>query len=79
MQIVKVCYLKTEANAYAGRAYTYRTTLPLKAGDKVLAPTDKDPAQKALVIQVGLPESVIDPAWADRVKTITQYDTEVAK
>ena len=75
MDIVKVRFYRPAANAYGGMEYTYRTNLPLRVNDAVLVPTDKDPAQKAIVTQVGLPESVIDLAWASRVKTITEYDT----
>lgn len=75
MDIVRVRFYKPEIDAYAGRQYTYRTTLPLKENDRVLAPTANDPAQKAVVVAVGLPETVIDEQWADRVKTITRYDT----
>ena len=79
MQIVKVQYFKPHYDGYAGVAYSYRTDLPLKVGDKVIAPTAKDPNQRAIVVQVGLPESVIDPAWADRVQTITKYDREAVR
>lgn len=75
MQIVKVQYYKGEINGYMGREYTYRTDLPLKEGDRVIAPTAKDPVQRAIVTQVNLPESTIDPSWAERVRTITRYDT----
>lgn len=79
MDIVRVRFYRPAANAYGGREYTYRTTLPLRVNDAVLVPTDKDPRQKAIVTGTGLPESVIDPAWADRVKTITEYDTGEAQ
>ena len=74
MQIVKVQYFKGEINGYMGREYSYRTELPLKEGDKVIAPTAKDGNQRTIVTKAGLPESVIDPAWADRVRSITRMD-----
>ena len=76
MEIVTVQYWKEWLHGYSGRNYTYRTTLRLKVGDRVMAPTAKGEKQKAIVTQVGLPESVIDPSWADRVLTITEMDNE---
>lgn len=38
MMYVTVRYYKPQLSGYAGMAYTYRTSLPLKAGDKVIAP-----------------------------------------
>lgn len=75
--IVKAMYFKPNLNGYSGRAYTFRTDLPLKAGDKVLAPSGEGDLKKAIITEVDLPESAIDPAWADRVKRITKYDAEV--
>lgn len=74
MEIVTVQYWKEWLHGYSGRNYTYRTTLHLQVGDRVLAPTAKGDRQKAIVTQTGLPESVIDPSWADRVLTITEMD-----
>lgn len=71
--IVSVIYFDEKMNAYGGREYTYRTELPLALFQKVLAPTI-DGLKKALVVEVDLPESVIDPAWADRVKEIKEID-----
>lgn len=75
--IVKAMYYKPNLNGYGGRAYTFRTDLPLKAGDKVLAPGGEGDPKKAIITEVDLPEGVIDVRWADRVKYITQYDAEV--
>lgn len=71
--IVSVIYFDELAGGYAGRKYTYRTNLPLRPFQKVLAPTPKGD-KRALVIDVDMPESVIDPAWADRVKEIKEID-----
>lgn len=73
--ICKIMYFKENLGKYGGVAYTYRTELPLKIGDKVLAPT-KSGDKSAVVTEIDLPESVIDARWADAVKTIVAYDEE---
>lgn len=75
--IVKAMYYKPWQKAYGGQAYTFRTNLPLHPGDKVLVPGGEGTEKKAVITEVDLPESAIDPAWADRVKHITKYDAEV--
>ena len=45
---VKVMYLK-ENGYYSGGGYAYSTKLPLVQGDLVIAPTAKNPRQRALV------------------------------
>lgn len=75
--IVKAIYYKPWKKAYEGQAYTFRTNLPLHPGDRVLVPGSEADEKPAMITEVDLPESVIDPAWADRVKWITQMDTEV--
>lgn len=75
--IVKAMYYKPLQKGYSGRAYTFRTNLPLQTGDHVLVPGSEADEKPAMITEVNLPESVIDPAWADRVKWITQMDTEV--
>lgn len=71
--IVKVKYYNDEIGGYAGQEYTYRTNLSVQPFTKVIAPTYKGD-NKALITQVDLPESTIDPAWADRVQWIKEYD-----
>ena len=71
---VTVRYYRDEVSGYAGRLYTYRTELPLKPGDKVIAPTAKGD-NAAQVAEINLPDSAVDPTWADKVKEITRYDT----
>lgn len=71
--IVSVIYYDDKLKGYGGREYTYRTELPLQVFQKVFAPTI-DGVKKALVVDIDLPESVIDPAWADRVKEIKEID-----
>lgn len=75
--IVRAIYHKPKLNSYGGQAYTFRTNLPLQPGDHVLVPGSEADEKPAMITEVNLPESVIDPAWADRVKWITQMDTEV--
>lgn len=74
--IVKAIYYKPWQKAYGGQAYTFRTNLPLQPGDHVLVPGSEADEKPAMITEVDLPESVIDPAWADRVKWITRMDTE---
>ena len=71
--IVSVIYFDEKAGGYAGCEYTYLTDLPLQPFQKVFAPT-KDGRKKALVTQIDLPESAIDPAWSHRVKWIRELD-----
>jgi hypothetical protein len=73
--ICKVLYFDPTSGAYAGREYTYLTELPVVRYTKVLVPVaTSSELQKAIITQVNLPPSVIDPAWADRVLTIERYD-----
>lgn len=74
--ICKIIYYDPAANAYSSRRYTYKTDLPLKVNDKVIAPTSKGERNRALVMEVNLPDTVIDMQWADRVLSITEYDPE---
>ena len=78
MKYVTVQYFKPESDAYIGRAYTYRTELPLQEGDLVIAPTYKGES-KARVFEAEVPASRVDPAWADKVREITQYQEDGAE
>ncbi len=72
---IKVIYYNEKIRGYSGRGYTYRTELPLMEGDKVLVPVgNEQEGKRAMVIETNVPESEIDPAWADKVKSVTQYD-----
>lgn len=75
--IVKAIYYKPWQKGYSGGAYIFRTNLPLQPGDHVLVPGSEADEKPAMITEVNLPESAIDPAWADRVKHITKYDAEV--
>lgn len=71
---VAVIYHNEVLHGYIGRSYTYKTSLDLKFGDKVIAPVGDGEKKRAMVIGVNLDPSEIDPAWANRIKTITDYD-----
>lgn len=71
--LVSVIFYDESVQAYCGRDYTYKTELPLKVFQKVICPTYKGD-KKALVTEVNLPDSVVDPSWADKLKEITQID-----
>lgn len=65
---VNVKYYDVLANAYASRPYAYFTSLHLKVGDVVLAPTAKAPdGSRSIVCAVDVPE----PAF--KCKEITKY------
>lgn len=66
---VKVQYYKGNG-IYGGAAYTYETKLALEQTDKVIAPTAKEPRQRAIVTLCGVDK----PAFA--CKEITEYDPE---
>lgn len=66
---VKVMYLK-DNGYYSGGGYAYSTKLPLVQGDLVIAPTAKNPRQRALVKEINLPK----PTFVCR--EITEYDPE---
>lgn len=78
MMYVTVRYYKPQLSGYAGMVYTYRTGLPLKAGDKVIAPT-KCGDNRAIVLEADVPESSIAPHILPLLREITQYDTEEAQ
>lgn len=78
MMYVTVRYYKPQLSGYAGMAYTYRTSLPLKAGDKVIAPT-KGGDNRAIVLETDVPENSIAPYLLLILREITQYDTEEEK
>ena len=72
---VKVIYYKELAKGYTGREYTYKAPdeLGLNQGDEVLVPVAAEKELKrAMVTEVNVPETEIDPAWADKLKTITR-------
>lgn len=66
---VQVQYEKAPG-VYAGAKYTYRTSLDLRPGDKVIAPTKMNERQKAIVTDTGL----IPPSFP--CKDINEYDPD---
>lgn len=73
---IKVMYFKPEVSGYAGQSYLYKTTLPVQIGSKVIAPTYKG-AQKAIVTEKNVDASEIKPAWADKIRSIEEFDIGV--
>lgn len=71
--LVKVKFYKSKANAYGGREYIYIAGMPVRCGDVVMAPTN-DGEQKAIITDINVPHSEVNPAWADNIKTITRFD-----
>ena len=74
MMLVNIRYFKTASNGYAGNAFTYRTSIDLQVGDKVMAPT-KGGDKRAMVVEVNVPESRVDERIMPLLKEITEYDT----
>ena len=74
MMLVNIRYFKPAQNGYAGNSFTYRTGLPLRAGDKVMAPT-KGGDKRAMVVETEVPESRVDERVLPLLKEITAYDT----
>ena len=70
---VKAMYHKPELRGYAGQSYLYKTNLPVKVGMHVIAPTYKG-EQKAIITDVNVDASEINPAWADKIREITEFD-----
>ena len=71
---VKVKYHKDDLNGYGGKEYTFLTHLPLIPYQKVLVPSNDGETKKAIVVEVNVPESEIDKAWANRIKEIKELD-----
>lgn len=72
--LVNIRYYKPLRKAYAGNAFTYRTSLPLNVGDKVMAPTQGGD-KRAMVVEINVPESRVDERIMPLLKEITAYDT----
>lgn len=71
----KVIYYSEQFKGFSGREYTYRTSLPVRCGDKVLCPISGQSEQKrAMITKINVPESEIDDSWRDRIKEITSFD-----
>ena len=74
MMYVKVKYHKEDLKGYGGKEYTFSTNLPLIPYQKVLVPSNDGEMKKAIVVEVNVPESEIDKAWANRIKEIKELD-----
>lgn len=73
--LVNVRYYKPKLNGYCGNAFTYRTALPLRVGEKVIAPT-KGGDNRAIVVETDVPDSRVAPHILPVLREITQYDAE---
>lgn len=72
---VSVIYYSEKNNGYSGRGYTYKTDLPLKAGDKVLVPVGSQAELKrAMVVATHVSLTANDAIWVDKIKSIEKYD-----
>lgn len=71
---VRVKYHKADLQGYGGKEYTFSTELPLIPYQKVLVPSNDGEMKKAIVVEVNVPESEIDKAWANRIKEIKELD-----
>lgn len=76
--LVNVRYFKPQLNGYAGNAFTYKTALPLKVGDRVIAPT-RGGDNRAMVVEINVPEGRVDERVMPLLREITQYDAEEAQ
>ena len=72
MQYVLVYYKNDHTGEYGGRAYAYKTELPLREGDIVIAPTWKGDAP-ARVMATDIHEGSISPDILPHVKEIVSY------
>ena len=54
-EFVEVRYVASDG-VTGGKTYTYRTTLDLRLGQKVICPTYKNPRETAVVVAVNCPE-----------------------
>lgn len=74
MMLVNIRYFKPAQNGYCGNSFTYRTSLSLQVGDKVMAPT-KGGDKRAMVVEINVPEGRVDERIMPLLKEITAYDT----
>ena len=68
--IVNVKYTREDGNPF-GRAYSYRTKLPLGTGARVLCPTSSG-MRTGVVVEINVPESAVDPDVLPLLREITQ-------
>lgn len=74
---VKVKYYKPELCGYGGREYIFKTELPnVIPFTKVIVMSGKGEPTKAIVTEINVPDSEIDPAWAYKLKSIVGVDVE---
>lgn len=71
--IVEVKFFREKSQAYVGRGYSYDTEMPLKVGDRVIAPAAGG-KNRAIVTAVDVPAENINPGYFP-LKQIAEYDT----
>lgn len=70
--IVNVKYTREDGNPF-GRAYSYRTKLPLGTGARVLCPTSSG-MRRGVVVEYNVPESAVDPDVLPLLREIVHTD-----
>ena len=70
--IISINYKERQGDGYDSRNYSYFCDIPdIRVGDKVIAPTYKGD-RDAIVAEVDVPLSSIDPAIIPKLRTITK-------
>lgn len=83
---ISVKYKTSDTPTFSERSYTYKTELPAKLGDHVIAPTPKNLLQEALVVGVNMPEPPFDcksivefaPGWNPMAEINFAVETDLA-
>lgn len=68
---------RNDAGEYVGKGYTYKTSLFVKPGDLVIAPTFKGESP-AMVDEVNIPDGKIDIRFIGKLREITKFYKEGA-
>ena len=71
---VRVKYRKDELNGYGGREYTFLCDIPVQPYQKVLVDSTSGEWKQAIITEINVPESELDPAWINRIKKVKGYD-----
>ena len=71
---VRVKYRKEELGGYGGREYTFISDIPVQPHQKVLVESADGDMKQAIVTEINVPETEIDPSWAYKLKKIWWYD-----
>lgn len=71
---VRVKYRKEELGGYGGREYTFISDIPVQPYQKVLVESADGDMKQAIVTEINVPETEIDPSWAWKLKKVKGYD-----